>query len=283
MSADLHIHSTFSDGSMGARQICRAAKGAGLSAIALTDHDTEKSALFCEENTFPGLRLIPGVEVSAFDPDRGRRVHLLYYYPHYKEEHLSYFKRMTEQRTEAARKIEEKLTVLYPAYDPAFTRTFLEKGCAPFKAHILRQLGHLGYTDGYYNEFYHRLFGKGGPCVAPVEYLDVWSALALFKSCGGAVVLAHPSVYHSMELARELAAKGLLDGVEIAHPRNTPEDKEELWKLVQKYDLLVTGGTDFHGQHAKTPRPIGTCVVSDEVCDVLREISQKRNNSNCEK
>ena len=77
-------------------------------------------------------------------------------------------------------------------------------------------------------------------------------------------VLAHPSVYKSMPLARELIAAGRLDGVEIDHPRNTPEDREELLRLAPAKRLIVTGGTDFHGMNANNPRPVGAFYTVDD-------------------
>ena len=282
MSADLHIHTTFSDGSLKAQQVVTAAKKTGLTAVAITDHDTGESAAFCRQHTSAELTLIPGVEISTLDTARGRRVHLLYYYPSFKGEHFAFFEKMAQRRNEAASIIEEKLQKLYPAYDPALTRTYQAPGSAVFKAHIGWQLVQLGYTGGLYNAFYHSLFGKGGSCTSPVPYMDVWDALALFKSCGGAVVLAHPSVYQSMDLAKELVQKGLLDGIEVEHPHNLPKDKILLKALAEKNGLIVTGGSDFHGAFTGTPQHIGKFTVSNQVSARLLDISLKRNNNNCE-
>ena len=90
------------------------------------------------------------------------------------------------------------------------------------------------------------------------------------------VVLAHPSVYHSMELARELIAAGRLDGVEIDHPRNTPEDKAELARLAKENGLIVTGGTDYHGINTVTPRPVGAFSTSDEMIARIGDIAKAR-------
>ena len=100
--------------------------------------------------------------------------------------------------------------------------------------------------------------------------------LDLIKTCRGVVVLAHPSVYHSMELARELIAAGRLDGVEVYHPRNTPEDKAELLQLAREHDLIVTGGTDFHGLNTNTPRPIGTFYTQDEMIQRIADTAKAR-------
>ena len=94
----------------------------------------------------------------------------------------------------------------------------------------------------------------------------------LFRSA----VLAHPSVYKSMELARELAAEGRIDGVEIDHPRNTEEDKKELHALARAHGLIVTGGSDFHGRNAGRARPLGMCRTAGEEIARLEALAQKR-------
>ena len=93
--------------------------------------------------------------------------------------------------------------------------------------------------------------------------------LNLIQECRGVAVLAHPSVYHSMPLARELIAAGRLDGVEIDHPRNTEEDKAEMLRLAEKYDLAVTGGTDYHGFYTTKKNPVGTFTTAESEFDKL--------------
>ncbi len=81
--------------------------------------------------------------------------------------------------------------------------------------------------------------------------------LATAKASGGAVVFAHPTVYKSMPLVRELAAEGAIDGIEVDHPSNSPEDHAECVQLCREYGLVPTAGTDFHGRNHKVPHPIG--------------------------
>ena len=107
-------------------------------------------------------------------------------------------------------------------------------------------------------------------------YETVDTILNLIQECRGVAVLAHPSVYHSMPLARELIAAGRLDGVEIDHPRNTEEDKAELEQLAAEYGLIVTGGTDYHGMNTNTPHPVGTCTTADEQIARIRALAEAR-------
>ena len=112
------------------------------------------------------------------------------------------------------------------------------------------------------------------------EYLPVREVLATAKASGGAVVFAHPTVYKSMPLVRELAAEGAIDGIEVDHPSNSPEDRAECVQLCREYGLVPTAGTDFHGRNHKVPHPIGTCTAPDETVTRLQEIAHKRGGGN---
>ena len=134
-------------------------------------------------------------------------------------------------------------------------------------------------ADSMYGDTYRALFGLKpvrGKILHNPTYESVDTVLALAKQCRAVVVLAHPSVYHSMELARELIAAGRLDGVEIDHPRNTPEDKAELTRLAKENGLIVTGGTDYHGMNTVTPRPVGAFATSDEMIARIGDIAKAR-------
>ena len=138
------------------------------------------------------------------------------------------------------------------------------------------KLDELRHRD---NRVYRSLFGLKpvrGRILHTPRYEPVDTVLDLIKACRGVVVLAHPSVYHSMELARELIAAGRLDGVEIDHPRNTPEDKTELLRLAKENGLLITGGTDYHGIHTVTPRPVGAFATHDEQIARLNDLAKAR-------
>ena len=144
---------------------------------------------------------------------------------------------------------------------------------------LMQALELLGLTDGsIYGETYHKLFGWNprGIVLHSPEYLPVRQVLATAKASGGAVVFAHPTVYKSMPLLRELAAEGAVDGIEVYHPSNSPEDSAECLALCKQYGLVATAGTDFHGRNHKHPHPIGTCTAPDEAAAQLRAIAEKR-------
>ena len=90
------------------------------------------------------------------------------------------------------------------------------------------------------------------------------------------VVFAHPTVYKSMPLLRELVREGMVDGIEIDHPSNSPEDKAECTALCGQYHLIHTGGTDFHGANHKKVYPVGTCTTPDDQIARIEELARKR-------
>ena len=148
-----------------------------------------------------------------------------------------------------------------------------------FKAQVMRVLWQYGLADGMYNTVYKSLFGLKpvrGRILHTPRYEPVDTVLDVIKASRAVVVLAHPSVYHSMELARELIAAGRLDGVEIDHPRNTPVDRAELTRLAKENGLIVTGGTDYHGINTVTPRPVGAFSTSDEMIARIGDIAKAR-------
>ena len=278
MNGDLHTHSTFSDGSTPIEQLPRLAARAGLGWLAVSDHDTLRSAEYAYVHPEQaGVRLIPAVELSARDTVRGRRAHILCYLPDTAYPPLrGYCDHMAAERVEAGRRNAADLAREEPRFDPAWAEPLWQASGIPFKAHLMAAMCEAGLADGIYGARYKELFGKNGPIHNPCRYESVEGVLALIRAAGGVAVLAHPSVYNSMELAAELAAAGKIDGVEIDHPRNTPEDRAQLHRLAEKYGLLVTGGTDFHGRYAGTLRPMGSGTTSEDTIRRIEALARSR-------
>ncbi|MGN0975383.1 MAG: PHP domain-containing protein [Gemmiger sp.] len=280
MSADLHTHSTFSDGSTPAGILPFLAAGAGLNRLAVSDHDSIASVRYAyahpEQN---GVRLVPATELTGYDYRREHRVHILCYWPDDCAPLAEYAAEMGRRRKEAMLQSCAELEAICPQFRTEEALEYARDSGTLYKAHVMRVLWQYGLSDGMYNNVYRSLFALQpvrGKILHTPRYEPVEKILDLVRVCRGVAVLAHPSVYHSMELARELFAAGKLDGVEIEHPRNTAEDKAELCELAQRYDLIVTGGTDYHGLYANTPRPVGTCVTTDEMADRIEALAKQR-------
>lgn len=280
MPGDLHTHTTFSDGSTPVEKLPWLASCAGMTRLAVSDHDSIKSVRYAYQNPVQnGVTLIPATELTAYDYAREHRVHILCYWPDDCDELEKYAAVMGKRRYDAVYQSCKELEEICPQFRTEEALEFARDSGTLYKAHVMRVLWQYGLSDGMYNSTYRSLFGLRpvrGKILHTPQYETVDAILDLIKTCRGVAVLAHPSVYHSMELARELIADGRIDGVEIDHPRNTPEDKEELTRLAQEYNLIVTGGTDYHGMNSNTPRPVGTCSTTDEMADRIEELARNR-------
>ncbi len=278
MPGDLHTHTTFSDGALRADVLVRLAQRAGLRYLAISDHDSCLSVRYAmEQPQRENLQLLPATELTAFDSQRGRRVHILCYFPDDCQALRQFCDTMAARRNAVCRRSMEELEQLYPQFDRETALSFAADSGVLYKTHLIRVLYEYGYTDGIYKDLYQQLFGsKGGKVLHDPAYESVDMVLDVIRQSWGVAVLAHPSVYRTMELAGELAAAGRIDGVEIFHPRNTPEDQRTLAAMAEQYGLLVTGGTDFHGMHSSRPVPLGSVTADDENIGRLLQLAQSR-------
>lgn len=272
MAADLHCHTKLSDGSVPVDELIMLAKGSGLSAIALTDHDTFRGVETAQSlGEQAGIEVIPGAEVSCFDNKRHRLVHILCYYPDKPELFDPVFDAIAQSRKKEVTLALEKIMKYYPI-TPEMVERRSQGSVTIFKQHIMHTLLDCGYTDKIYGELYKELFGyKTGIARTNIEYPDVFEILDLIHRADGVAVLAHPSVYDSLDLLPELAAKGL-DGVEYNFPRRKPGEDKIIDETALKYDLIKTGGTDFHGGSTSHVHPIGTCTTDDNQLIRLKKL-----------
>lgn len=246
---DLHVHSNVSDGTYTPTELVEYALKKGLAAMALTDHDTVdgvEEAVKAAENT--GMELIPGVELSA--EYRGRDIHVLGLYLDYtSEKFLSYLKEFKETRDARNVKMAERLT----AHKMPVTVEELreEYGDAVLtRAHFAKLLKKKGFVNSY-DEAFVRFLGDDKPCYVPRERITPEGAIKLIHEAGGIAVLAHPLLYHLGMDELEVLIKRLkdcgLDGIEAVYSMNKGRDERRMKELAEKFDLLITGGSDFHG------------------------------------
>lgn len=280
MAGDLHTHTTYSDGSVTAAKLPFLAHCAGMSHLSITDHDSIQSVRYAYANPVrDGVYMIPGTELTAYDYERAHRVHLLCYWPDDCVALEDFAAMMAERRRAAVLQSCKELEQICPQFKTEEALHLAADSGTLYKAHVMRVLWQYGLADGMYNNVYRELFALRpvrGKILHSPRYETVDTVLDLIKACRGVVVLAHPSVYHSMELAKELIAAGRLDGVEIDHPRNTEADKAELLRLAKDNDLIVTGGTDFHGLNANNPRPVGLFSTPEEQIARIEAVARVR-------
>lgn len=253
MRADLHCHTTLSDGSLGIEEVIAQAKRNRIDCLAITDHDNLASvsrAVVLGQRY--GIRVLPAVEISAVDTARGKKVHILCYMPKKPDRLEGLCLRTCEARKQRGKSMALKVIEQYPIALENIVK-YAAGGKAIYKCHIMHALMDYGYTTELYGEVYESLFNaKDGLCAEEVRTEtehnpDVRFALELIHSAGGTAILAHPKVYDSFDLLEELAASGKIDGAEVYHESANEECEKKLEEITDKYGILRTGGSDFHG------------------------------------
>ena len=276
MIGDLHCHTTLSDGSLGIEDIIVQAKKTGIDFISITDHDTMSSinrAKILGERY--GVQTIPGVELSAWDKKRNRKVHILCYAPQKPDRLEGLCIKSCEIRRKCAAEMVENVMKLYPITAESVMK-HATGSKSIFKQHIMHALIEYGYTTHFYGKLNHKLFNhENGTCIVEREYPDVNFVLDLIHSSKGVAVLAHPMMYDSAELLEELAQSGKIDGIEAYHYSATEEQQQKLCETAEKYGLIVTGGSDFHGLYNERPTHLVNYYTSKDNIDKIIKLANK--------
>lgn len=255
---DLHSHSTASDGAFAPAVVVQEAHKAGLSAIALTDHDTTAGLAEAQaESDRLGIRLVPGVELSAVENDHETHIlglHLGSTMPI--DAKLSELRDMRRARA-------SKIVDLLNSHGVRITfESVLEQAgdAAIGRPHVARALIAEGWAVDSRDAF-DRYLAAGRPGFVPKEQLSVRDAIALIHAAGGIAVVAHPGGQGTRERIELLKNDGL-DGVEVRHPGHSAEDIARLMALVEHFSLVPSGGSDWHG--VPGPRTLGAMRVPIE-------------------
>ncbi|OGP54819.1 MAG: hypothetical protein A2Y65_12095 [Deltaproteobacteria bacterium RBG_13_52_11] len=247
---DLHIHTTASDGIMSPAEVVRYAKGKGLRAIAITDHDTiEGLQEGIQEGNKLELEVIPGVELSA-DSLKGT-MHLLGYYIDPTCSELV-DKLMVVQRARVERnlKMVEKLRALGINIELSEVKAAPEHGQIG-RPHFAYTMVQKGYAHNMQDAF-DRYLRKGGPAYVEKFKFTPQEAMDFIGKAGGITVLAHPFTLNQLQpkdleaLIVELKGQGL-EGIEVYYPEHSEGQRKFYRYLAQKYGLVISGGSDFHG------------------------------------
>ncbi len=266
MSADLHCHTVLSDGSVSVEQAMKLAHNMGLSAIAITDHDTFEGVERAKEiGKELGIQVIDGVEISAFDYERYKKVHVLCYLPDKPQMLECIMTETLEERTRSGMVAIEELCKRYPLSREDFL-SYSNGSTTIFKQHIMRALMDAGYSDRVFSELYYDLFKRPSDkrIHAPIKYPDVQDVVRAVRESGGIAVVAHAGFYDNFDLIEQLAEDGLIDGVEVWHPENNEEQTRWLYDFANAKGLLKTGGSDFHGMNNSRMVPVGAYRTPQE-------------------
>ncbi len=272
---DLHIHSSASDGKYCPAEIVRKAAGAGLKVIALADHDTVEGITAAIEAAaaFPGLRFIPGVEISTDVPSG--EVHMLGYFIDYtNEELLRKLEDMRNSRQKRAQEMIEKLGKLGMPVDWERVREIAGIGSVG-RPHIAQAMLEKGYISTL-KEAFNKYIAWGGPAYVKREKLAPSEAMGLILRAGGLPVLAHPLTVNDHEkLIAELTADGLA-GIEAYYGEYDNEEIRRLVNLADKHGLIVPGGSDYHGLDDNAEVMLGGAPVPVEAAEKLILLAEQR-------
>ena len=265
MIIDLHVHSTFSDGSMSPAELVHYAHRLGLSALAITDHDTiEGVDEAMHMGGTLGVEVVSGLELSIKHGDTA--VHLLgYLFEPSDKALLLALQRLQAARLERNEIILDNLNRLGVAIEMQELEKISGHGQSgrPHIAQILIQKHVVKNMD----EAFDRYLARGGLAYAPRTVLQAEDAIKMIKNAGGLAVLAHPQQLEKSgkdvgAVISKLQAAGL-DGIEVYYPTHSRQFKKKLLTIAKKLDLLATGGSDYHG----TIRP-GTTLAGGKNCSV---------------
>lgn len=268
---DLHVHTKISDNSYTVREIIGMACEKGITHIAITDHDTtmglNEAILIGHEMK---VSIIPGIEISAFDYKNNKRVHILglFIEPcHPSLERLC--APIEESRNESSYKMVKKLIEIGYVITWEEVKKYAEGSTGVYKQHIMHALLNKGYCSGIYCELYKKLFksedslDSGETALIIPSYADAKDAIKAVREAGGIAVLAHPGQFGNYDSIEEWVKLGL-EGLEVYHGSHSVDNVERLLEYAKKYNLVVTGGSDFHGFYGETPTEIGCRELKEE-------------------
>lgn len=271
---DLHVHTNASDGRYSPPAIVAKAVKAGVSVLAITDHDTTAGLepALTAVKALPGFTLIPGVEINTDVPNG--EAHILGYFIDYTNpELLSRLREMRTSRQERAQKMIVKLEALgMPlSWQRVLEIANTDSVGRPHIAQAMLEKGHISYL----REAFEKYIGRNGPAYVERAKMSPVQAADLILKAKGLPVLAHPlSIAEPEVMVRELEVYGLV-GIEVYYGAYAAPDVSRLLSLAQKYDLIPTGGSDFHGLDEKAETGLGCSGVPLASADRLINLAKK--------
>lgn len=268
MAVDLHLHSTASDGTLSPTEIVSKAHEMGLTAIALTDHDSLAGIPEAVDAALKfSLTFIPGLEMSSEYGDRD--IHILGYFIDYTQAHLAEtLAGLRVARVNRGRIMVERLADLGLEIDFAEVEKYAHGG-AMGRPHVAQVLVKQGLADDISDAF-ARFIGRGGPAYVSKHVLTTLQIINLIHQAGGVAALAHPGPSRVDEPLLRVLKDGGLDAVEVWHTDHAPEQTRYFKQLAFEFDLMVTGGSDCHGFAKSRGFVLGSLGVPDQIIEPLR-------------
>lgn len=276
MKADLHLHTTASDGRLEPKDLVSLAAKVGLDVIAITDHDSVGGVApsIAAARVYPSLTVIPGVELST-DVPRGE-VHVLGYFIDYRDNNFTdTLEGLRDSRKGRAVRMIAKLRDL--GMEIKWQRVQeLAQGGSVGRPHVAQALLEAGHVNSL-AEAFDKYIGRNGPAYAEREKMTPAESIKMIKSNRGLSVLAHPADIENLgQLIPELIEAGLV-GIEVYYTKYTPEIISRLLTIAGRYKLIATGGTDYHHFENGLETMIGDIQVPSKSVEQLFSVADKRN------
>ena len=274
--ADLHLHTQFSDGTFTPEELAGHGARLGFATMALTDHDTvEGCARMAAACAAAGIEFIVGTELTA--EHNNTELHILGYFLDTQNGRL-----LTEiAKFQAVRqnRIREMVARINELNVPlAVESVFALANCkSPGRPHVARALVQAGLVSNL-DEAFDRFLKKNRPAWVPKAKISALDAIELVHQAGGLAVMAHPGLNRTDEIIPDIVAAGL-DGIECFHTKHSSAMEDRYLQIADKYNLLVTGGSDCHG-FSKLKPLIGTVKLPYEHVEKLVAAKQKRKSEN---
>ena len=268
MMIDLHLHTTASDGTESPAELVAACRTAGLTIIAVADHDTIAGVAEVDAAArAAGLRAVPGIEITA--AWRERDIHILGYFLDAESGGLAAFlDAQRKDRVRRARVIGDRLAGLGVPVDmeALIVRAKGRPVVRPLIAAALVAAGHVATEQ----EAFERWLADGQPAFVPRAGATPADVVRAIRAAGGVSSLAHPGVTQGDGVIPELIAAGL-DAIEVYHPDHTGADVARFRELARACGLAVSGGSDYHGARSHHAYGLGLVTLPAEDFEVLRQ------------
>jgi predicted metal-dependent phosphoesterase TrpH len=271
---DLHIHTSASDGKFTPAEVVRKAWEQGMLYIAICDHDSIEGVIPARETSWnlPGITVLGGVEINTDIPEG--ELHILgYLFDHNNSELKATLISLRDSRIERAKKMLEKLRTLNIVINYHRVREIAGKGSVG-RPHIAQAMLEKGYISTL-REAFIKYIGRNGPAYVERDKITPADAVRLIAAAKGIPVLAHPLTSENPESFLPGLISAGLAGIEVYYGSYSPEQVNTLLSLANKYLLIPTGGSDFHGLDAMNEPPLGTVEVPFESVERLIRLAQK--------
>lgn len=272
---DFHIHSNYSDGKYGIKDLLDLYKKEGYDIISLTDHDTLEG---CKEaidyGKEIGIKVVTGIEIST--KHNGEDVHILGYFKDEdcdRKEMIEFAKNKEQDRINRCKTIVSKLKQYFNIEINGDEILGKVKGMIG-RPHIAKEIINAGYETNMQDVF-NKYLGNDSPAYIPSSILSVQEGIDLLKNNNAVIVMAHPVLIKKTKI-EDLLNDYEFDGIEAIYGVNSQEDTDKFIKLCLERDLLITGGSDFHDFNAYSHSNIGDITLDSENIEKLLKLIQNK-------